>query len=147
MCPRVLLIFLSVIIYPLCTDAQTVYTYSCKTYNTYFRGIPSSDKECNYIVKHLVYEDGRMDMIFDDKSGQDSFIIEWLGMLDSGDMLDMTVIQWAGYRKDVSPDIPFVVQLIIYPTKNSSMFTIKYSEREMFTYDLRLISTKVEQKE
>jgi len=88
-----------------------------------------------------------MDMIFDDKSGQDSFIIEWLGMLDSGDMLDMTVIQWAGYRKDVSPDIPFVVQLIIYPTKNSSMFTIKYSEREMFTYDLRLISTKVEQKE
>ena len=34
--------------------AQTVYTYSCKAYNTYFRGIPSTDKECNYTVKHLV---------------------------------------------------------------------------------------------
>ena len=126
--------------------AQTVYTYSCKAYNTYFRGIPSTDKECNYTVKHLVYEDGRMDMIFDDKNVQDSFNIEWLGMIDSGDMLDMTVLQWAGYRKDVSPDIPFVVQLILYPAKNSGMFTIKYSEREMITYDLRLLNTQVEKK-
>ena len=146
MMKRILLIVISVAICSLCASGQTVYTYSCKAYNTYFRGIPSTDKECNYTVKHLVYEDGRMDMIFDDKNGQDSFNIEWLGMMDNGDMLDMTVLQWAGYRKDVSPDIPFVVQLILYPAKNSGMFTIKYSEREMITYDLRLLNTQVEKK-
>lgn len=127
-------------------EAQTVYTYSCKAYNTYFKSIPSSDKECDYLVKHLVYEDGRMDVIFEDKEGRDSFRVEWVGNLDSGEMLDVTVLQWVGYRKDLSPDVPFVVQLIVNPANNSSLFTIKYSEQEMFTYDLRLLDMEVEHK-
>lgn len=116
---RIFCIILLITLGSLCAEAQTIYTYSCKAYNTYFKGIPSIDKECNYLVKHLVYENGRMDMIFDDKNGHDSFNIEWAGMIDSGDMLDMTVLQWAGYRKDISPDIPFVVQLILYPAKKN----------------------------
>ena len=54
MMKRILLIVISVAICSLCASGQTVYTYSCKAYNTYFRGIPSTDKECNYTVKHLV---------------------------------------------------------------------------------------------